>query len=129
MAEPEIRGATVDDDPSLNWIVRTDERRGWAIEALFREVRCYEYLPGGECHVTADGAGATLWRAPGVPERNDSRLGAIFEEIVGGNAEHSRVLGEVMDTHHPAQEHFCLLGIGVLPDGGPPLWPMWRVPR
>ena len=61
MAEPEIRGATIDDDPSLNWIVRTDERRGWAIEVLVREVRCYEYLPGGECHVTADGAGATLW--------------------------------------------------------------------
>ncbi len=196
MAEPEIRGATVDDaeevgrilgaafddNPIINWIVRTDERRGWAIETLFREVGRYEYLPGGECHITADCTGATLWRAPGVPERNDPRLGAIFEEIVGDNADHSRVLGEVRDAHHPAEEHFYLLGIGVLPggqgggvgsalirtvldrcdreripaylenskernlpfyerhgfvvrerielpDGGPPLWPMWRNPR
>ena len=60
MAEPEIRGATVDDaeevgrilgaafddNPIINWIVRTDERRGWAIETLFREVGRYEYQIG-----------------------------------------------------------------------------------
>ena len=88
-----VLGAAFDDDPLINWIVRQDGRRAWAIETLFREVTRFAYLDHGESYLLADGSGAAVWRPPGVDAPSGQPLDAIFDEIVGprGRA-HSRLV-------------------------------------
>jgi len=55
-----VFGIAFDDDPVINWIVRQEARRAWAIETLFRKVTSYAYLDEGEIDLLADGSGAAV---------------------------------------------------------------------
>jgi ribosomal protein S18 acetylase RimI-like enzyme len=113
-----ILGAAFEDDPIINWIVRQDGRRREAIETLFREVGRYAYLSDGECYVTADGSGAALWRPPDVPEPEPPELGPVWAEVLDPlRPDNSNLLGDAMNAKHPAETHFYLFSIGVLPEG------------
>src|SRR5690554_1797796 len=78
-----VLGAAFDQDPVLNWMVRDDDKRAWAIETLLKEISRYNHLPHGESFIATDGNGAAVWSPPGVEERDTSELQAIFEEVVG----------------------------------------------
>lgn len=110
-------GAAFDDDPLLNWIVRQDERRAWAIETLFREVTRHAHIDEGESYLLEGGSGAAVWRPPGVEEPSGGPLNAIFDEIVGPRGrEHSNLVGELIEGKHPeSPPHFYLFAIGVDP--------------
>jgi ribosomal protein S18 acetylase RimI-like enzyme len=112
-----VLAAAFDDDPLINWIVRQDERRAWAIEALFREVTRYAYIDAGEAYLLTDGSGAAVWRPPGGEEPSGEPLNAIFDEIVGPRGRgHSNLVGELVEGKHPqSPPHFYLFAIGVDP--------------
>ena len=109
--------AAFDDDPVVNWLVRQDERRAWAIETLFREVTRFAYLEAGETYITGDERGIAVWRPPGVEEPSGEPINAIFDEIAGPRGrDHTRLFGELVEGRHPAKpEHFYLFAIGVDP--------------
>lgn len=111
-------GAAFEADPVLNWLVRQDERREWAIEAVMKGMSQFRYVPHGASFMADDGAGAAVWMPPGIPDDGEfPELDDIFVEAAGPRGmDNFGIFAEGMEGKHPADPHYYLFAIGVRPE-------------
>ncbi len=103
-------------DAHINWLIRQDERRETAMNALFRLLLTDM---GGELHASADRKSAALWFPPGGgPDwRAQSRFFLRYLNIAGPARALARGIDlKRMDQRHPARPHFYLQLLGVEPE-------------
>jgi ribosomal protein S18 acetylase RimI-like enzyme len=133
VSEPSIRAATAadhptaqealvsafDDDPVLNWFVRTDATRTRALGTAFR-TSLEVFAPFGLTFVEGSGGGAALW------SRHDQWQMSTWQELtllptyvsICGLGRFRRLVTgfDVMKAHHPREPHYYLYCIGVRAD-------------
>jgi len=108
-----------DEDPFVNWLVRSDNNRRKGIELLFKTGLTMLSLPFGEVLTTDDCIGGALW----IP--SDNVKISILKQIsmvpaITGIASFSgllRVIGclDALDKAHPQEKHYYLFFVGVDP--------------
>ncbi len=103
------------DDPSFAWCIPGSSDRMRCLPSFFGIV--FDALLGlGHCYCTSDGAAASLWVPPGVKpltEEHTARLRGVFEPEGAAATARFAALIELMDSHHPHEEHCYLWFLGV----------------
>lgn len=103
-------------DAHINWLIRQDDRRNAAMNALFRLLLTEM---GGELHASADRKSAALWFPPdGDPGWGmQTRFFLSYLSIAGPARALVRGIDlKRMDQRHPARPHFYLQLLGVDPE-------------
>lgn len=114
-----ILGAAFAADPVLNWLVRDDDRREWAIEAVLKGISQYRYMPHGASLIAQDGSGAAVWSPPGAASDDEEvpELDEIYVEAAGPRGfANFEAMTAAMDGKHPVDPHYYLFAIGVRPE-------------
>lgn len=108
-----------DDDPVLNWFVRTDDKRPGALDKAFRtSLRVFE--PFGLTFMDPSGGGAAIWARHDewkMSAWKELTLTPTYVSICGMSRFRRLVAGfDVMKAHHPREPHYYLYCIGVRAD-------------
>jgi hypothetical protein len=120
------------------------ERRSRQLDPFF-SLFVETLLTYDETYTDADLASAALWVPPGekpTPDEAEEEVATRMTEIAGVDAERLSAVAKVIDEQVWAyldatsernkrlyERHGFEGGGEYGPDGGPPLWPMWREPR
>ena len=117
----ETLAAAFDDDPVMNWLVRQDARRRWAMHAVYVEETERMSFPYGGVAISEDGSGAALWQPPGVRPRVDPKEAASMLRLmlrIAGWERLPRMLAEArqMAQARPKEPHYFLSSLGVRPE-------------
>ena len=118
-----IFASAFDDDPVINWIVRQDGKRRWAMQTFFRR-NVGRALGRAELFVTTNGGGGAVWWAPGTHNRPASRPWWRRLRQDFGNARltgwrrlrNLHDVGRILGERTPSTPHYYLNTLGVLPD-------------
>jgi len=99
----------------FGWVFPDMTTRPRLLEAMFGFVAEHIYLPVGRS-VIADDA-AALWLPAGVTDTDEFWVehGEAFAVSIDGQMERLAALSEAMDEHHPADDCWYLLAMGVRP--------------
>ena len=118
-----ILATAFDDDPVINWVMRQDAKRRWAIQTFFRH-SVERALRRAELSVTTDGTGGTVWWAPGAHSRPALRpwWRRLPQDL--GNSRltgprrfrNLQDVGRILGERTPSRPHYHLNFLGVLPD-------------
>jgi ribosomal protein S18 acetylase RimI-like enzyme len=103
------------DDPVFAWVFPDLETRPRLSEAMWGFLAEHVYLPVGQS-VIADDA-AALWQPAGVTVDDEFWVqhGEAFADSIDGQMERLGALAAAMDEHHPVDDCWYLLAIGVRP--------------
>lgn len=116
----EVLARAFDDDPVINWFVRSDAGRPEAFRRFFEIAVRTMTLPLGEVYVAGEGSGAALWAPPGTWQLGPEDLEPLLPDLtaVFGEDTLERSLEGMgaMDAVHPHEPHFYLLALGVAPE-------------
>lgn len=109
--------ASFHEDPVMRWAFPDPVIRVRRLHTLWSFLAAHVYIPGGVCTTTDDHTAVALWRDPTNPRSDDFRdtHGATFLEAMQGDMERLGALSQVMAAHHPPEDHWYLLAIGVQP--------------
>ena len=103
-------------DPVMSWMLGGEGRALTLFNALSRRL----YLARGFGHIAGEAA-ATLWlpagarTAPSVGEEAATALAVLRSGGVGALLR-GKTVGDIMARQHPAESHFYLFAVGVLPE-------------
>ena len=106
------------DDPVTEWIVPDPADRPAVLPPVFG-LYFDTFQPHGETYLTDDGHGAALWLPPGrelIPPDQLEDFGRRTEEAAGPFAGRMFELGELFEAHAPAEPHWHLQLLAVVPD-------------
>lgn len=125
----DVRTATVDDhdtfgavlsdaftdDPMMMWAFPDPSSRPRLLQAMFGYLARHQYLALGGSAVTIDAV--ALWLPAGAPSSDDFWIehGEAFSAAVEGQLDRLATLGVAMDEHHPKDDCWYLMAIGVRP--------------
>lgn len=118
---PHLRGVLArafDGDPVVNWVVRQDEGRAWAMAWLYR-LSLDMATPMGHVYTTADLQGVALWTPPGRlgagQWRQVWRLPGFLRAV--GMRRVPRIVPAIaaLSARHPRAAHWYLSELGVDP--------------
>ncbi len=103
------------DDPVFEWVFPDLAARPRLLEAMFGYLAEHMYLPIG-CSVVADEV-AALWQPAGVTVGDEYWVehGEAFAMAIEGQMDRLGALAAAMDEHHPVDDCWYLLAIGVRP--------------
>lgn len=107
-------------DPVMSWVFDEVDREQ-RLAAMWQLIGGAGYIPVGASTVLPAEAGvataAALWMPPGIKLGDEfwAEHAAPFFEAIGSAAERLGQLSEAMSTHHPGDDHWYLLAIGVDP--------------
>lgn len=112
-----ILGLGFSDDPVMSWVFEADDRAE-KLEAVFRFIAAEATIDLGATYL-AEGSCA-CWTPPGAPDWPDER-GERFMTILNDRCRPEEVgrllaMNEVMDEHHPTDDHWYLGMIATVPD-------------
>jgi GNAT superfamily N-acetyltransferase len=104
-----------DADPMFQWVFPDPLSRPRLLEAMFGFLAEHQYLALGESVMAEDAV--ALWQPPGSPADDDFWVehGEEFAVALEGRMERLGALGVAMGEHHPTDDHWYLLAIGVRP--------------
>ena len=104
-------------DPVMTWALPEEVRRS-RLTVMWTVLGGQGCVPKGACTVLPSGDGSALWMPPG--ERLDESFwhnhGKAFFEGMAGDTERLSQLSDAMAGHHPDEDHWYLLAIGILPE-------------
>lgn len=106
------------DDPVTEWLI-PDRGDRVAFSPPMFGLYFDTFQPHGETYLTDDGAGTALWLPPGRELLEADQLeefGRRVEQAAGPYAARLFELGEFFDAHAPAEPHWHLQLVAVLPD-------------
>ncbi len=110
--------AAFDDDPVINWIVRSGDGRVGNLRRYFAAQFLFRHLPVGGAYVMSDGSGAALWDLPSTTpgRRAGLRLAWAKMRYIGWPRVHrvNRALADA-ESLHEDRPHYYLSNIGVDP--------------
>jgi GNAT superfamily N-acetyltransferase len=112
-----VLGVAFHDDPVLSWVVPDDAARRVRLPAIL-ELLAARFQRHGENRVNEAGTGAAVWAPPGAafePEE-DARFEAALVVAAGADLERLGQIVALLDEHHPAEPHYYLALMGVIPD-------------
>ena len=113
--------AAFHDDPVFAWCFPDGDRRGRILPRFFALVAA-STVDGGEVELTDDGAAAAIWVPPGAPapDEDEARaLEAATADAIGGpgdELDRTFAVMELLEQHHPAEEHRYLWFVGARPE-------------
>lgn len=113
-----VLAAAFFDDPVSDWLVPDRARRPGVLPPVFR-LYFELFQPHGETYLTEDCRGTALWLPPGrelLPPHELEDFGRRTEEAAGPYAPRLFELGELFEAHAPAEPHWHLQLLGVVPD-------------
>lgn len=110
-------GEAFHDDPLMQWAF-ADDVRLHRVTTLFGFLAEHGYVPRGACTLLPGGDGACLWLPPGQALDRATfwdEHGEAFGTALEGDLDRMGVMGEAMGHHHPHEDHWYLLAIGIPP--------------
>jgi GNAT superfamily N-acetyltransferase len=104
-------------DPLMTWSFPDPATRRRRLHGLWTFMAGEAYLPLGSSTVVPGIDATALWLAPGqvLDDAFWSARGPTFLDAIDGEFERLSAMNEVMEVHHPTDEHWYLLSIGVSP--------------
>src|SRR5947209_2064058 len=99
------------EDPVWSWAFADPQTRVAHLRRLW-SLFMHSALPYGSVFVTEDGAAASLWIPPGMPElidEDEARLEPLVRELAGSRADDVLTLLDRFGAHHPQhRDHYYL---------------------
>ncbi|MET0460156.1 MAG: GNAT family N-acetyltransferase [Ilumatobacteraceae bacterium] len=105
------------DDPLMTWAFPDPATRHQRLTGLWMFMAGQAYVPFGSSTVVPGIDAGALWLAPGqvLDDAFWAARGAEFLDAVEGEFDRMSSFSDVMAAHHPHDEHWYLLAIGVSP--------------
>ena len=114
----EVLTAALFDDPVTDWLVPDRARRPAVLPPTFG-LYFDAFQHHGETYLTEGGHGTALWLPPGrdlIPPDDLEDFGRRVEEAAGPFAGRLFELGEFFEAHAPAEPHWHLQLLAVVPE-------------
>jgi ribosomal protein S18 acetylase RimI-like enzyme len=105
------------DDPVMAWAFEQSVRIK-RLDAMWRFMAGVGYLPFDACTVLPEGDGAALWLPPGA-HLDDAFWAQHLDTLmsaVEGDLERLGLFAAAQNEHHPSDDHWYLLAIGIRPE-------------
>jgi ribosomal protein S18 acetylase RimI-like enzyme len=104
-------------DPLMTWSFPDPATRRRRLHGLWTFMAGEGYLPLGSSTVVPGIDATALWLAPGqaLDEAFWATRASAFVGALDGDVGRLSAMNEVMEVHHPRDEHWYLLSIGVSP--------------
>lgn len=104
-------------DPVFTWWIPAEQRRKEILPAFFA-LAAAAFLPADEIYRDADGIAAAVWAPPGG-QPSDEDMTELTPALAEATTEYADTLFEILEVlnaHHPTEEHFYLFLLGTRPE-------------
>lgn len=104
-------------DPMFTWWMPSPARRKEILPEFFA-LAVTTFMTADEVYRDSDGVAAAVWTPPGGQpgEEDMAALAPAMAEVAGEYAGTLFEVMEVMDAHHPTEEHYYLFLLGTRPE-------------